>query len=321
VRNKIIPHEPDEFDHLDLDTYEGIRRKRSTKRMHRTNSSWSPTGNEETAEDANLKHQKRNTMDGSDVLLPASPSSMISQDRPSIAPSCFAPAPAEAVFAKMAAGEAPAKKTMGSAPAEGTKTCGEPSTEGISANRYGSSQSAATTLQGDMQGCRDKQKESVGTSSQMSPPMCKPMGPIMLVPRRLDWKPKPKEEERPLTAKPVDCSGCGESLLGSSAYACIFPTCPVLCCRRCACLLHLHWDDGGVGGHIQDLKTKLILEKGGPEAEALRAATAAEAEAAAVAARPKKGVATGAAIAKMLVARQREKLSFSDRWGPTRDYA
>lgn len=329
-RFKVIPHPPDEWDHLDLDTYEGIRRKRSTKKTHRNNSSWSPKGQEETPENADLKNQKRSSMDvpaesPSESLLESCGSALTEfhLSTPDMPLSTSASTEIATIVNKTTSGPSD-KESVGNVLVEKAKPRGEPSTEGIPTNRCGSSQqSAATTLQGDdMQDLKSKEKKPVKALAQRSTPMARPMrGPIMLVPRPADWKPKakPVKEKRPLVVTPVDCSGCGMSLLGTSAYACIFPTCHVLFCRRCACQMNQHWDDGGVCGNLAELKKKLILEKGGPEADALRAASVKEAEAAAIAARPKKGVATGAAIAKMLMARQREQQAFAERWGRSLD--
>jgi hypothetical protein len=107
--------------------------------------------------------------------------------------------------------------------------------------------------------------------------------------------------------KRVECSGCAAPLQGSTAFACIFPTCEVLVCHPCATLLTKHYDDGGVYGDINELKRKLAMP-GTPSDEEEEAVK-----------RPKKITAFGAEWMRKMREHNREKQEFANRWGRSLD--
>ncbi|KAF8253445.1 hypothetical protein K440DRAFT_679489 [Wilcoxina mikolae CBS 423.85] len=110
--------------------------------------------------------------------------------------------------------------------------------------------------------------------------------------------------------KRVECSGCGTQLQGSTAFACIFPTCEVLVCHQCATLLTKHYDDGGVYGDINELKRKFGMPGSSSDEDD---------EVATLKPRPKKITALGAEWMRKMRERNREKQEFANRWGRSLD--
>jgi hypothetical protein len=202
----------------------------------------------------------------------------------------------------------------------------------ISTEHQGPTKTAATTSEGDdMQGRRPSISSAYRESTEIPPPPGFPTRrAIWMNPRPTNFRRVSKEAVPQGPSNPrreVNCSGCGNSLWGTNAHQCTFPTCRTLVCKSCMELLKSPESKGGFDGSVPLLKKSIALLKGASAEEALEVFNEAARElgmldhddAPGFRPRLKRGVATGAAWIQMQAEKYREQQEFKDRWGAPRN--
>jgi predicted RNase H-like HicB family nuclease len=207
-----------------------------------------------------------------------------------------------------------------------------PITGRISTEHKGPTKTSATTSEGDdMQGRRPSTSNFRGCAGTPPPSGFPTRRAIWMNPRPTNVRKVSREtvlQAPPNPPREVNCVGCGNSLWGTNAHQCTFPTCRTLVCKSCMELLTSPESKGGFDGYVPLLKKSIALLQGATDEEALQvykeAATVwgmagPEDDSEGLRPRLKRGVATGAAWIQMNAEKYREQQEFKDRWGAPRD--